>query len=102
MKESVAPMIIIPPWHRSFTNSGPLSKNVQYEIYLDARKKLVALAKRQLLSFERIQENLGEIESFAFDWSLDTEAMKKRHPDLFFPWESIFDNLSNPDKADPF
>lgn len=97
-----SPTIIIPPWHRSYTGSAALSKNVQYEIYIDARRKLVALAKKQLLGYEKIEENLAEIESFAFDWSLDTEAMKKLHPDLFFPWESIFENLSNPDKSDPF
>lgn len=93
--------ILIPAYHRSFTSFAPLSKDVQYALYLDARRKLVHLAQKQLLSYERINDNLKEIEAFAFDWSLDTEAMKKRHPDLFFPWEN-WETGSHPDRTEPF
>jgi len=94
--------ILIPAYHRSFVSSAPLSKDVQYQLYLDARRKLVRLAQAQLITYETIKENLEEIESFGFDWSLDTEALKKRWPDLFFPWENIDENLSHPDKSEAF
>ena len=92
---------IILPFHTKTDANRGFNKDMQYALYMDARAKLRMYAlEGKDFPMWKILELLREIEDFAFTYSLDAEYVRKKYPELFFPFEGQLTTPDNPAQMD--